>query len=146
MRKILIALALIITVGFVVSQAWAWGGGRYGQGRGFYGNGGRHMANVDPQAYGEFMNNTADLRKQLAQKRVEYQTLMAQPDPQQDQVAQLRQEMTDLQAQIQDQAPARMRQSWGRGQGICPMGNNCPMGGGPRHGRHGRGPHHGYGW
>lgn len=142
MRKLLIALALIITVGFVVSQAWAWGNGWYGQGRGM---GGRYMANVDSQAYGEFMNNTAELRKQLAQKRAEYQTLMAQPDPQQDQVAQLRQEMTDLHSRIQNQAPAEMRQAWGRGQGPCPMGYNCPMGG-PRHGRRGRGPHHGYGW
>jgi len=146
MRKILIALALIITVGFVVSQAWAWGGGRYGQGRGFCGmGGGRYMADVGPRAYGEFMNNTADLRSQLAQKRVEYQTLMAQPDPQQDQVTQLRQEMNDLHGRIQSQAPDQMRQSRGRGQGGCPMGNNCPMGG-PRHARHGRGPHHGYGW
>jgi zinc resistance-associated protein len=139
MRKILIALVLILSVGFVVSQVWAWGSGGYGQGRGFRGMGGRHMANVDPQAYAEFMNNTADLRKQLAQKRVEYQTLMAQPDPQQDQAVQLRQEMNDLCAQIQNQAPAEMRQSWGRGQGPCPMG-------GPRRARHGRGPQYGYGW
>ena len=145
MRKILVALALIIAVGFVVSQGWAWGNGWSGQGRGFCGMGGRYMANADPQAYEEFMNNTADLRNQLAQKRVEYQTLMARPNLPQDQVTRLRQEMTDLHSQIQSRAPARMRQSWGRGQGPCPMGNKCPMGG-PRHARHGRGPHYGYGW
>ncbi|MFW6082334.1 MAG: hypothetical protein ACOC7W_10495, partial [Desulfosalsimonas sp.] len=68
-KKAFIVLALIAAVGLIATAAWAGprGGGPWG-GRG---GGPGYCANMGPQSQA-FMEETADLRDELAGKRGEY--------------------------------------------------------------------------
>jgi zinc resistance-associated protein len=100
MKKLVITLAVVGVVALVASQALAcgpWGWGGWGPRSGYYGasTGG---------AYQSFLNDTAQLRQELAAKQGEYNALMAQPNPDPKRTAQVSQEIAGLQEQIQSKA------------------------------------------
>lgn len=102
MKKIIVGMALLVSVGLIVSHAWAyrgnWGGPMKGHSGGYYSNV-NHRA-----AYQNFLNDTANLRRKLAGKQAEYDTLMAQPNPDSRQTDQLAQEIAEIQNQLQAKA------------------------------------------
>lgn len=125
--KAMTILAVLAVIGLVAGAAWAgpWGGPRDGYHRGYgpgmsggycyYGSGG-------PQSQA-FLDETADLRKELAGKRGEYQALMAQENPDPKRASQLQQEMEQIREQLRakarkyDNAPAYGGPSGDRGYG-----------------------------
>lgn len=100
MRKLIIAVAVVGIVGLAASQAFAWG--PWGQG-GWCPMGGHYGASTGG-AYQNFLNDTAQLRQELAAKQGEYNALMAQANPDPKQTAQVSQEIARLQEQIQTRA------------------------------------------
>jgi uncharacterized protein involved in exopolysaccharide biosynthesis len=84
------------------------------------------------------MDETAKLRSDMAAKQGEYEALMRQANPDPKQAGQLSREISDIQGQIDAKAKSFGYQAGGYGgrQGVCPMANNCSMGG----------PHGGYHW
>ncbi|MFP3980097.1 MAG: hypothetical protein ACLFUY_01785 [Desulfobacterales bacterium] len=96
-KKALIVLALIATVGLIATAAWAgprggWGGGGSG-----------YCANMGPQNQA-FMEETADLRDELAEKRGAYQALMARENPDPERASELQREMSQIREQIRAKA------------------------------------------
>ena len=100
MRKLVITLAVVGVVGLFASQALAWG--PWGQGG--WCPMGRYYGASTGGAYQSFLNDTAQLRQELAAKQGEYNALMAQPNPDPKQTAQVSQEIARLQEQIQTRA------------------------------------------
>ena len=101
MRKLVIMLAVVGIVGLAASQALAWG--PWGQG-GWCPMMGGYNGAYTGGAYQNFLNDTAQLRQELAAKQGEYNALMAQPSPDPKQTAQVSQEIARLQEQIQTKA------------------------------------------
>ncbi|MCF8037405.1 MAG: hypothetical protein K9K62_11075 [Desulfobacteraceae bacterium] len=101
-KKALIVLALIATVGFIATAAWAGprGGGPWG---GWGGDGPGYCANMGPQNQA-FMEETADLRDELAGKRGAYQALMARENPDPERASELQREMSQIREQIRSRA------------------------------------------
>jgi len=100
MRKLVITLAVVGALGLVASQALAWGPG----GQGGWCPMGGYSGAYTGGAYQSFLNDTAQLRQELAAKQGEYNALMAQPNPDPKQTAQVSQEIARLQEQIQTKA------------------------------------------
>ena len=116
MKKLIIVMAVVATVGFVAIQVSAcmwdgyYGGGPIGgYSGGYFQQGG---------AYQDFLNETTQLRQDLAAKRGEYNALMAQPSPDPKRAAKLSQEITVLNDKLRAQAQAKgysaPAQRWGR--------------------------------
>ena len=105
MKKLIIVLAVIATVGVIAIQVSAcmWDG--YYEGGPMWG----HSGNYAPQsgAYQDFLNETTQLRQDLASKRGEYSALMAQPSPDPKSAAKLSQDITALQDRLRTQAHAK---------------------------------------
>ena len=101
-KKALIVLALIATAGFIATAAWAGprGGGPWG---GWGGGGPGYCAHMGPQNQA-FMEETADLRDELAGKRGAYQALMARDNPDPERASELQREMSQIRAQIRAKA------------------------------------------
>ncbi|MFP4159104.1 MAG: hypothetical protein ACLFQ9_04710 [Desulfobacterales bacterium] len=100
-KKALIVLALIATVGLIATAAWAGPGG--GGQRGGWGGGPGYCANMGPQSQA-FMEETADLRDELAGKRGEYQALMARENPDAERASELQREISQIREQIRSKA------------------------------------------
>lgn len=131
-----IAIALVALVGAVAWAQGPYGGGGYG----------RHMWGGGPHMYGygngpnagnseaaaKFATATLKQRQELAAKRIELQTLLAQPEVDQAKAKALNASIIDLQSQLAKQASETgVARGYGRG-------------GGPGYGRGGNGP--GYCW
>jgi hypothetical protein len=130
MKKVLIALVLVISIGFVGSQVLAqcWDGYWRGPMRGGWG---WHQSNVSPDAsYQGFLDETSNLRQELSIKQGEYNALMSQPNPDPEKAAQLSSEIAGLVTQIQ--AKARAYRQYLPQYPACPWGMH-----GPRYGARG---------
>ncbi len=94
----MIILAIIVVLGLAAVSAWAgpWGGPRGGGSPGY----GAYMG---PQGQA-FLDETADLRDELAAKRGEYHALMSRENPDPKEAARLQQEMSRIRDQIRTKA------------------------------------------
>ena len=154
MKKIGVMILAVSLVGAMSLAAFA---GPQGQGYGRQGQRGAYAQITDQQraeiqkARTDFLNATVDIRKKMAEKRVEMRTLMAQPKVDQAKFKALAFEMIDLRSQL---AKARvehlgayakyMGPGFG-GMGFGPRGkrgSGFRSGGGPGYGP---GPMMGYG-
>ncbi len=107
MKTLAIALTLAVSLGLLTALAWAcpwdgysWGAQRDGRWGGYYGEQGPAPSGD----YGKFLDETADLRKDLAAKGAEYDALMASPDPDPTRANKLSKEIFDIQAQLREKA------------------------------------------
>jgi len=151
MKKNILALTLVLSLGLTFSavRAYAWYGGGPGGG---YGPGGGNGVNVDDAGYKKFMEETAPLRKSLAVDRAEMHALMAGTNPDQTKVRAIAERMTDNQEKLAGIARAA-KIDGPAGFGFGPKGNyqGYGRGFGPNknyqgYGRgHGRGFGRGYG-
>lgn len=98
--KAIIILAVITVFGLVAASAWA---GPWGGPRGVRGGGPGYCATTGPQSQA-FLDETADLRNELATKRGEYHALMAAENPDPKRAGQLQQEMNSIREQIRTKA------------------------------------------
>lgn len=124
MRNIVIAIASLLAIGFIVTQATAWNGGGhmgYGQGHRGYGYQSNNPAynNADRQ---QFIQDTVKLRSQLRSARIELNHELAQSEPNMDRVRELNEQIVSNNAQIQKVAaqhnmPAQGSQAFGNGRG-----------------------------
>ncbi|MCF8027911.1 MAG: periplasmic heavy metal sensor [Desulfobacteraceae bacterium] len=112
MKKTATILTVLAVVGLIAGVAFAgpWGGARggYNQGYGPGANAGPcyNSQNFGPQ-HQAFLDETADLRHELAGKRGEYHALMAHSNPDPKQAARLQQEMNSIREQIRAKARDR---------------------------------------
>ena len=103
MKKVFVGLAILASLGLVASQALAWGP-NYG-GCGIWGPRGGNYGEVNPStAEQSFLQDTAKLRKDLAGKEAAYDGLMAQPNPDSTQAAELSQEIFEIRNQLRAKA------------------------------------------
>ena len=111
MKKTMTALAIALTVGVLGYQIADAGPGHWGGGGGPGGcNGPYGASNAAPsQEWQTFRDDTADLRKQLREKRTEYHTLMNGENVDKDAAQALWSEMFDLQKQIRDKSEEASR-------------------------------------
>ena len=149
MKKNIVALTLVLSLGLTISavNAYAWYGGGPGDG---YGPGGGYGVNVDDAGYKKFMDDTAQIRRSLAVDRAEMHALMAGTDPDPAKVRAIAERMMDNREKLAGIARAA-KMDGPAGFGFGPKGNcrgygrgfgpneNCP-GYGPGYGRgYGRG-------
>lgn len=128
MKKVGIALAVLVSIGLIASQVLAWGGPYWGHGR--WGHGPGYSANMAPDpAYEQFVDETAKLRTDFAGKQAEYRALMAQANPDPKKAATLAREIQELRNQLQAKAQAsglRAPGPYGRHYGMHPgAGGYC---------------------
>jgi hypothetical protein len=107
MKKLGIALTLVVSLGLFAALAWAcpWDG-NYSGGP-MEGRWGCYYGNPDPAPSGDyerFLDETADLRKDLAAKGAKYDALMARPDPDPIRISRLTQQIFDIQRQLQEKS------------------------------------------
>jgi zinc resistance-associated protein len=101
-KRIIMILAVIMSVGFIGGSAWAcqwdgnWGNSGWSQDSNYYGN-----QSSSPQ---NFINDSASLREEIAAKHGEYNALMAQQNPDPERAAQLQKDIAKLNNQIQQKA------------------------------------------
>lgn len=144
MKKAAVSTVLAIAVAAMVSST-ALAAPPAGPGTGMRGPG-QYYAQVNPEqvkafqaARAKFMNETLELRKAMAVKRVEMQTLWAQTTPDEAKIKDLKDQMIDLRAQIAKKRNAIMPAS---GPGF---GRGMRGGFGGKHGGFGPGMHGGFG-
>jgi len=106
MRGLLVALTLIslVAVG-AVAYGHGWGG--YGMGYGAHMMGYGHIGPM-MGGYGydqKFLDETADLRKELNDKRFEYFEALRNPETTPDRIATLEKEIYELQSKIYEKSP-----------------------------------------
>ncbi len=106
-RTLAIALTLAMSLPRLASLGWGcpwggdyWGGARDGRWGGAYGD----MGSAPSGDHQKFLDETADLRKDLAAKGAEYDALMARPDPDPTRAGELSKEIFDIQAQLREKA------------------------------------------
>jgi hypothetical protein len=128
MKKLIVAAAVVLAVGLVGTMAFAARGG--------FGPGGQ----VDLKAFRQFQQETLTFRDEMMLKGMELRNEYAKEQPNQNQIAALKTEMSDLRLKIQASAEKNGLPAWGRGQG---RGFGSGFGGGP--GMRGRGPGRGAG-
>jgi len=108
MKKLLVALTLISLVAAgTVAYGHGWGG--YGMGVGYGGHmmGYGHMGPM-MGGYGydqKFLDETAELRKELNDKRFEYFEALRNPQTTPEKVATLEKEIYELQSKIYEKSP-----------------------------------------
>lgn len=78
----------------------------YGMGQGMMGQGKGMMWGYSAAGYQKFMNETADLRKKLHNKKFEYFELMRNPKTKPEAVTNFQKEMKELQGKIYEKAKA----------------------------------------
>jgi zinc resistance-associated protein len=125
-KKTWVIISLLAILGLslgTVDCAWARGGGW-----------GCRTANLTPEQAGQVFdlrqkhfNNTAGLRRQMAEKRAELRTLWKSQSPNQDQIAAKQKELWTLREQLQAKA-ATYRAEAGK---IAPAGYGPGLGRGP---------------
>lgn len=106
MKKVLIVLVTLVSLGFIASQSLAcWWDGYWGGPTG--GAWGGYAPGINPGgAYQNFLNDTAKLRQELAGKQAEYNALMAQPNPDPKRAGELSKEIAGIHDQLQAKAQA----------------------------------------
>ena len=103
MKKVIVGLAVLLSLGLVASQVLAWG--PYYGGCGMWSPEGGYYGEVNPStARQSFLNDTAKIRKDLAGKEAAYDALMAQPNADPKQAAKLSQEIFEIRNQLQAKA------------------------------------------
>jgi zinc resistance-associated protein len=104
MKKAGIALAVLVSLGLIASQAQTARGGSY-WGCGMWGPSPGYSADVaqDP-AYQQFLDETAQLRTDLAGKQAAYRALMAQADPDEKKAGSMAREIQELREQLRAKA------------------------------------------
>ena len=112
MKKIL-AVLTVVTVLSIGAIAFAHGSGYGGHMGSGYGNNMMGRAGGYDQ---KFLDETADVRKELHQKKFEYMEAVRDPKPGEKTVAKLEKEITDLQENLYAKAPRTAR---GFGYGPC---------------------------
>ena len=104
MKKLLVVLVTVVSLGFIASQALAcmwdgyWGGGPM--------MGGYYSSAATSGSYQSFLNDSARLRQELAAKQGEYNALMSQPNPDAKRVGQLSQEIAGIHDRLRAKAQA----------------------------------------
>ena len=110
-KRIIMILAVILSVGFIAGSAWAcywdgsWGNSGWGYDSNHYGN--------QSSNYQNFMNDSASLREEIAAKHGEYNALMAQQNPDPERAAQIQKDIAKLNNQIQQKAQKYNMNAWG---------------------------------
>ncbi|MBW2090052.1 MAG: periplasmic heavy metal sensor [Deltaproteobacteria bacterium] len=108
MKKLVIMVTIMVSVGLIASQGLAcwWGGYRGDPARGsMMGTWDGYGPGVnDSGAYRNFLNDTTNLRQELAAKRGEYNALMVQSNPDVNKASQLSKEIVRLHDQLQAKA------------------------------------------
>ncbi len=117
MKKLLVLFALAAALGLAFYHQAA-ARGPMGQGGGMMNNRGYPCQMMNDPKYQGFMEQTLDLRKELAAKRVEKRQLMMAPNPDPEKVAALTKEMVALRNQIGAKAKAAGI-TWWPGGGMC---------------------------
>jgi hypothetical protein len=116
MKKSIIVLTVVLTMGLGLSSAYAWYCGGPGAGpRGW---------NQGAEAYKKFLEETAQIRKSLAVDRAELNAVMAGPNPDPKKVAELTGRIVDNQEALAEIAgAANINAGFG-----CGFGRNaaCP--------------------
>lgn len=153
-NKLLFLLTAVLSL-TVATAAWAGPKGMDGgcnmgdMGPGMMGHGGMghgmHWANMTPEQVGKafdmrqkFMNDTADMRKQMLVKRAELRDMWKAKEPDKAQIAAKQKEINSLRDQLQEKATAfklDMRKEFpnmGAGGGCPMMPGGKGMGGGPK--------------
>ena len=136
MKKTFIALALVMTVAFMSTNAMAWGWGNGWNGNGMMGNGMMmnpgYNSGVTNQAYQDFLNSTAKLRASIDADRAELAAIMASPTPDSKKVRTLTEQMNKKIATLNEQAAAKNLPQNGMGYGMMGPGmmGNGMMGNG----------------
>ena len=126
-KKILVAAMVVLAVGLVGTVAFA--------ARGAFGPG----TQVDLNAFRHFQQETASLRDDMMLKGIELRNEYAKEQPDQNQIAKLRNEMVDLRTKIQGIREKNGLPAWGRGSGEG-FGGGCGGRGIMRGRGWGRGP------
>jgi zinc resistance-associated protein len=104
MKKPLVVTLATISLVLIGSLALAcWEDGYWGWGGPGRGHGGGYYSDVNP-GYQNFLNDTANLREELAAKQGEYNALMTQSNPDPKRAAQLSQEIARLNEQLRVKA------------------------------------------
>lgn len=108
MKKIILAAALIGTIGIATTQIASAQGG-YGRGGGFgncngYGSASQAYSEEDAKAYEAFRSETVGVRKEIVVKRSELNALYRQENPDPKAVATLTGDLFDLQNQLTEKA------------------------------------------
>lgn len=150
MKKSIVALTMVLSLGLSISavSAYAWYGGGPGGG---YGPRGGYGVNVDDAAYQKFMDETAQIRKDLAVDRAEMNALMAGANPDPAKVREIAGRLTDNREKLAGLARAAKIDGpagFGHGRGLG-LNENCPgygRGFGPNDNRQGFGRGHGNRW
>jgi hypothetical protein len=170
MKKTAVTMMVFGLIGLVGVAAWAAPQGKgYGRGPGFQQMTPEQQAEFQKnyqewqKAHAAFLQDTVELRKQLADKRIELRALTSQPEFDRTKANVMAKEMIQLRAKLAEKRIDHMSNlpNWGhgfgpgfgkRGQGY---GGFCQGGDGPRgrgyhhRGGYGRGGHHwggGYGY
>lgn len=118
MKKLLAAAAIVsvLAVGALAfAHAPGWGGGGYMMNPGYVGghmmgqgHGSGYMMGRGGPGYGadqNFLEETADLRKELHNKRFEYFEASRHPEVTKETLAKLEKEIYDIQVKIREKAP-----------------------------------------
>ena len=134
MKKTMTALAIALTIGVLGYQIADAGPGRWGGGGGpSYCNGPYDDTDASSsQEWQTFRKDTADLRKQLIEKRRQYFSLMNGENVDKNAAQALWSDMFDLRKQIRDKAEAAgidPEEGFGRGPGRGGFAWNGPRGG-----------------
>lgn len=148
MKKVLLAAALIATLGMVgIQQAGARGPGGYGgPGDCWQGRGGTAVQSMDEETlkkYEAFRVDTTELRKEMAVKRAQMRALMSGDNPDEAKAGDLAAQLFDMRTQMQAKADVAGLQGFGPGFGRgCNGPGDCYQGkgGGQGYGRGCDGP------
>ena len=113
MKKFWITMIAIVSFGFIASSALAqyWGAPMGGHMNNYYTN---TSSNGN---YQEFLDNTSQLRQDLAATQGEYNALMVSSNPDSKRAAELGREITSLNDQLRTQAGTYNLQTSSRGHG-----------------------------
>lgn len=108
MRKLIIVIALVASAGLLASAALAcYWDGYYGGPMGGSMMGGYYPGVAQGGSYQTFLDETQDLRQELAAKQGEYSALMAQSNPDPQKAGQISREIAGMHGQLQAKARAR---------------------------------------
>ena len=120
MKRTIITLTLVVALGIFGAQAFAYGPG---SGAGCWGG---NAANVEnPEQYQQFLDQTTDLRRELALDHAELATIMHADNPDAARVRALTERVLDTQEAINEQAETLgIADGW-----TCPYGGYGNMGG-----------------
>lgn len=121
MKTLLIGITIvsILALGTFAFAHWSGGYGGHMMGPGYGGHMGGWTGQryVAEQADQKFLDETADLRKDLHEKRFEYFEAQRDPDTTTKTLAKLEKEIYELQEKIYKDAPRKA--FWGGGYGHC---------------------------